>query len=102
MGKKKGNTLIIMLVFVFFISAFMGCFILINNITSGKLKKYIINSNNSRSLELEAYKFYLSNDFENEEFIIDGDLIYVKDMKNIYFEVVIENNVFGIRKEVIE
>ena len=40
--------------------------------------------------------------YENEEFIIDGDIIYVKDMKNIYFEVVIENNVIGIRKEVIE
>lgn len=102
MDKKKGNTIIIMLVFVFFVSAFIGCFILINNVTTKKLNEFISSSQNNRFLELKVYEFYLSKELEDEEFIVDGNLIYIKKIQNIYFEVITENNVIGIRKEVIE
>ena len=61
MGKKKGNTIIIMLIFVFLISSFIGCFIILNNTITKKIDKMIAENNEIRKIELCAYEYFLSD-----------------------------------------
>ena len=100
MEKNKGNTLLITLIFIFLISSFIGAYILINRISSNQINNFIEKINNERTLENDAYEFYLLNIKENDTFILEENYIKYKIDKNIKFFVLIENNIINIRKEV--
>lgn len=100
MEKKKGNTLLITLIFIFLISSFIGAYILINRISSNQINNFIEKINNERTLENDAYEFYLLNIKENDTFILEENYIKYKIDRNIKFFVSIENNIINIRKEV--
>ena len=100
MEKKKGNTLLITLIFIFLIRSFIGAYILINRISSNQINNFIEKINTERTLENDAYEFYLLNIKENDTFILEENYIKYKIDRNIKFFVSIENNIINIRKEV--
>lgn len=99
MGKKKGNTLIIMLAFLFLFGALIGSYILINRISSNQINKFVKKVNDERVLENDAYKFYLLNIKEDDNFILDENYIIYKKNTEIIFFVFEENMIIKIRKE---
>lgn len=98
MGKKKGNTIIIMLIFVFLISSFIGCFIIFNNSITKKVDKMIEENEKFRKLELSAYEYFLSDWEVNDKFYIEDQIIIYRLDENIRFYIYEENGTINIRR----
>ena len=98
MGKKKGNTIIIMLIFVFLISSFIGCFIILNNTITKKVDKMIAENNEIRKIELCAYEYFLSDWEVNDKFYIEEQIIIYKLDEKIKFYIYEENGTINIRR----
>ena len=98
MGKKKGNTIIIMLIFVFLISSFIGCFIILNNTITKKVDKMIAENDEMRNLELCAYEYFLSDWEVNDKFYIEEQIIIYKLDENTRFYIYEENGAINIRR----
>ena len=98
MGKKKGNTIIIMLIFVFLISSFIGSFIILNNTITKKVDKMIAENNEIRKIELCAYEYFLSDWEVNDKFYIEEQIIIYKLDEKIRFYINEENGTINIRR----
>ena len=98
MGKKKGNTIIIMLIFVFLVSSFIGCFIILNNTITKKVDKMIAENNEIRQIELCAYEYFLSDWEVNDKFYIEEEIIIYKLDEKIRFNIYEENGTINIRR----
>ena len=98
MGKKKGNTIIIMLIFVFLISSFIGSFIILNNTITKKVDKMIAENNEIRKIELCAYEYFLSDWEVNDMFYIVEQIIIYKLDEKIRFYIYEENGTINIRR----
>ena len=98
MGKKKGNTIIIMLIFVFLISSFIGCFIILNNTITKKVDKMIVENDEIRKIELCAYEYFLSDWEVNDKFYIEEQIIIYKLDEKIRFYIYEENGTINIRR----
>lgn len=99
MGKKKGNTVIIMLAFVFLISSFLLCHVILNKLTTNKLSNYINESDFERQLEIRAYEFYFTYEDESNQFSRLNNVIVYNEDPSIKFYIFDENGIFYIRKE---
>ena len=102
MGKKKGNTIFIILVFILMISAFMGCIMFLNHKVTKELKDFVLLNKIEREVEMMAYDFYLSNETSNEIFYKEKNFIVYKKDTNLKFSCFEENNVINIKKEGVE
>ena len=98
MGKKKGNTIIIMLIFVFLISSFIESFIILNNTITKKVDKMIAENDEIRKIELCAYEYFLSDWEVNDKFYIEEQIIIYKLDEKIRFYIYEENGTINIRR----
>ena len=99
MGKKKGNTIIIMLIFVFLISSLLGCIIFVNQKSSQILKEFVTSNNFERELEIKAYQYAVTKEEYKELFYDEYNLIIYKLDPNIRFVIYESDNVIKIKKE---
>jgi hypothetical protein len=98
MGKKKGHTIVILLIFVFLISSLLSIIIFYNINLNEKTVKVSDQINHERNIEMKAYEFYLSNWEVNTNFKFEDNLIVYKENENYSYFIYEENGAINIRR----
>lgn len=98
METKKGNTIVISILIIFIFSLFIACIYLTNMTLNKQINNLTVQLNKERTIEINAYEFYVQNIAENELFYLENNVIYYKSDNNVKFEMYIENNVLNIRR----
>lgn len=99
MEKKKGNTILIAVVFVFMFTTIVFSFVFINHISNKKVSNFCEESKINRNFNEKVYTFYISEVLENEEFIRIDNLIILKSNSDIKYLIYVEDNIIKIKKE---
>ena len=98
MDKKKGNTIVILLIFVFLISSLLSIIVFYNINLNEKTVKISEQINADRKIEMRAYEFYLSNWEVNTYFKFeDNKIVYIENEKYCFY-IYEENGAINIRR----
>lgn len=98
MGKAKGNTIIIMLIFIFLLSTMVSIILMYNLNINKKINQINNKINENRKIELLAYEFYISDHNAYDKFKLENDTILYLENGNYKFYVYQENNSINIRR----
>lgn len=98
MDKKKGNTVIIMLIFTLLIMTFVGAFIAFNHIIGENIKNIKIETSEKRVIENKAYDFYISSIMDSDLFVVEDNYIIYKENTSFKYIIYDDNGVINIRR----
>ena len=77
MDSKKGNVVGVLLIFIFFISSFVGIVLSYTRLSNERINLLNNEFYENRKEEQEIYNFYINKIYENEKYIQIDNIVYL-------------------------
>ena len=98
MGSKKGNVVAVLLIFMFFISSFIGIILCYTRISNEKINLLNDELLKDRKEEQEVYEFFINRIYENEKYIQIDNVVYLFNDKSVYYTFYLEDNMLKMKR----
>lgn len=98
MDSKKGNVVGILLIFMFFISSFIGIILCYTRLSNDRINLLSDELLEVRKEEQEVYEFFINRIYENEKYIQIDNVVYLFNDKSVYYTFYVEDNMLKMKR----
>jgi hypothetical protein len=98
MDSKKGNVVGVLLIFIFFISSFVGIVLSYTRLSNERINLLNNEFYENRKEEQEIYNFYINKIYENEKYIQIDNIVYLFNDNTVYYIFYLEDDVLKMKR----
>lgn len=98
MDSKKGNVVGVLLIFIFFISSFVGIVLSYTRVSNERINLLNNEFYENRKEEQEIYNFYINKIYENEKYIQIDNIVYLFNDNTVYYIFYLEDDVLKMKR----
>lgn len=98
MDSKKGNVVGVLLIFIFFISSFVGIVLSYTRVSNERINLLNNEFYENRKEEQEIYNFYINKIYENEKYIQIDNIVYLFNDNTVYYIFYLEDAVLKMKR----
>ena len=98
MDSKKGNVVGVLLIFIFFISSFVGIVLSYTRLSNERINLLNNEFYENRKEEQEIYNFYINKIYENEKYIQIDNIVYLFNDNTVYYIFYLEDAVLKMKR----
>jgi hypothetical protein len=98
MDSKKGNVVGVLLIFIFFISSFVGIVLSYTRLSNERINLLNNEFYENRKEEQEIYNFYINKIYENEKYIQIDNIVYLFNDNTVYYIFYLEDDILKMKR----